>query len=88
MENNHEIGLLVGIKPWNETMIKGVYESLTTNWEANGGKPRVVGLVKLDYSAMMRQVLRYKAVFPNGVVDYLRLDLFDSYFEFVDEVIE
>ncbi|OPH61887.1 hypothetical protein BC351_01195 [Paenibacillus ferrarius] len=52
---------------------------INSNFKSNGGIPTVLGLVEL------KNAIRYKVEFPNGLVDYFRLDSFDKFYELTTE---
>lgn len=64
------------------------YEIAIYQWELqdlhleHGGSPEIVGVVTIDATQVARQFPRYKLLFPDGFVDYARLDNFDKWYDF------
>lgn len=53
--------------------------TIKSNFKSNGGIPTIVGVV------YVRKEIRYKVEFPNGMIDYFRLDNFDKFYELTTE---
>jgi hypothetical protein len=64
------------------------FEANNALWELNdfhanhGGSPIIVGLVTLlDASVAAKTIPRYKVEFPDGFVNYIRMDNFDNFYD-------
>lgn len=68
------------------------YETNNALWEAktlhkkHGGNPVIVGVVTLTGgSRISKTVPRFKLLFPDEHIDYVRLDTFDRFFTLVPD---
>jgi|GEM_PF-4331192 len=53
----------------------------------HGGSPLISGVVTIDTSTRSQTVPRYKLLFPDGFVDYAKIDNFDTFYTLVPEVL-
>ncbi|GAV11474.1 hypothetical protein [Paenibacillus sp. NAIST15-1] len=51
----------------------------------HGGSPVITGVVTLDATIRSRTVPRYKLLFPDGFIDYAKVDNFDTFYILVPE---
>ncbi|WP_124115335.1 hypothetical protein [Paenibacillus xylanexedens] len=52
----------------------------------HGGSPVITGVVTIDVSTRSKTVPRYKLLFPDGFVDYAKIDNFDTFYTLVPEL--
>ncbi|WP_211747929.1 hypothetical protein [Paenibacillus sp. Marseille-Q4541] len=48
-----------------------------------GGYPTIVGVVSIDATKNTINIPHYKLLFPNGNVDYARVDNFNRFYDFI-----
>ena len=64
------------------------YETNETKWllvdyqDLHGGAPLIEGLVSINVTKNSAKIPRYKIVFPDGHVDYVRIDIFNQWFDY------
>lgn len=49
--------------------------------EKHGGNPEIDGVVSVDVTDNSGKYPRYKLLFPDGFIDYVRIDHFDKYYK-------
>jgi hypothetical protein len=81
-----EISLVIAIKPELEHKDNQMFKDLTEAYVQHGGKPKVIGVCKINFAILGKDRLRYKVQYPDGSIDYLNMEIFDTFFEFVPEV--
>ncbi|OZB98139.1 hypothetical protein [Paenibacillus sp. XY044] len=65
------------------------YETAVSQWELqdlfllHGGSPTIDGVVTIDTTQVARQFPRYKLLYPDGFVDYARIDSFSKWYDMV-----
>ncbi|PYE51485.1 hypothetical protein HUB98_05680 [Paenibacillus barcinonensis] len=60
--------------------------SLKESHHTHGGSPVIVGVVTVNGSMKSRSIPRYKLMFPDGFIDYARIDNFDTFYTLVPEL--
>lgn len=74
-----------------ESAYENGYKANIAHWKMydlhtlHGGSPVIVGVVTIDMTQSSRQFPRYKLLFPDGFVDYARLDNFDQWYDMITE---
>ncbi|WP_145413444.1 hypothetical protein [Paenibacillus xylanexedens] len=52
----------------------------------HGRSPIISGVVTIDISTRSQTIPRYKLLFPDGFVDYAKIDNFDTFYNLVPEL--
>ena len=74
--------------PRNFANLDSYDDFLTNQWRLvdhhadQGGSPEIVGVVSINATKNTINIPHYRLRFPNGTIDYARVDNFNVYYEF------